>query len=58
MKEDYFFHLLIPVHWIKKGGSKEELLLWLSGLRTQHSVCEDSGLIPGLTQGVKNPALL
>ena len=32
-----------------------EFLLWLSGLR--HSVCEDAGLIPGLTQWVKDPVL-
>ena len=34
-----------------------ELPLWLSGIRTQHSLCEDAGLIPGLTQGVKDLAL-
>ena len=27
-----------------------EFLLWLSGLRTQHHVCEDAGSIPGLAQ--------
>ena len=31
-----------------------EFLLWLSRLRTQHSVCEDVGSIPGLTQWVKD----
>ena len=35
----------------------EEFSLWLSGLRTQHSVREDEGLIPGLIQWVKKPAL-
>ena len=37
---------------------REEFSLWLSGLRTQNSVCEDAGLIPDLTQWVKDPALL
>ena len=38
---------------------KENLLefpLWLSGLRTQHSVCEDAGSIHGLTLWVKDLA--
>ena len=35
-----------------------EFLLCLSRLRTQHSVCKDSGLIPGLAQWVKDPASL
>ena len=30
--------------------------LWLSKIRTQHSVCEDVCLIPGLAQWVKDPA--
>ena len=34
-----------------------EFPLWLSGLRTQFSVCEDVGLIPALAQWVKDPAL-
>ena len=33
-----------------------EFLLWLSGLRTQHS--EDVGAIPGLSQWVKDLVLL
>ena len=31
--------------------------MWLSRLRTQHRVCEDMGLIPGLTQWAKDPVL-
>ena len=35
-----------------------EFPLWLGRLRTQCSLREDAGLIPGLTQGIKDPALL
>ena len=34
-----------------------EFLLWHGGLRTQHNLCEDVGLIPGLTPWVKDPVL-
>ena len=34
-----------------------EFLLWVSWLRTRHSVCEDVGLISDLTQWVKDSVL-
>ena len=36
---------------------KEKFPLWFSGLRTWCSLCEDAGLIPGLTLWVKDLAL-
>ena len=36
----------------------EEFLLWFSRLRTQEGLCEDAGLIPDLTQWVKELGLL
>ena len=39
-----------------RNFSNEEFLLWLSGLRTQHSVLEDMGLIHGFAQWVKDLA--
>ena len=33
---------------LKMRNKLEEFPLWLSRLRTQHSVCEEVGLIPGL----------
>ena len=35
----------------------EQVSLWLSGLRTCHSVHEDASSTPGLTQWVKDPVL-
>ena len=35
-----------------------EFPLWLSGLRTQHSIYEDASSIPGLTQWIKDWVLL
>ena len=40
-----------------KIGSSEAFPLWLSMLRTRHSIPEDVGTIPGLTCWVKDPAL-
>ena len=34
-----------------------EFLLWLSRLRTQRGIHKDRGLIPGLTQWIKDRAL-
>ena len=42
------------------GGIKkvsEEFSLWFKGLRTRHCLCEDAGLIHGLSQWVKDPKL-
>lgn len=36
---------------------KEEFPLWICGLRTRYSVCEDMGSISSLTQWVKDLAL-
>ena len=36
----------------------QEFTLWLSRLRTQICLCEDLGLIPGLTQQIKDQVLL
>lgn len=37
--------------------NRQEFLLWLRELRTQHSLCKDAGLNPSLTHCVKDPAL-
>ena len=35
----------------------QEFPSWLSRLKTQHSICEDTSLIPGLAQWVKDAVL-
>ena len=42
----------------KKEKKKLEFPLWFSRLRTRHSDCKVTGLISGLPQGIKDPALL
>ena len=44
-------------HIQKVKTGQEEFPLWLIGLRAPHSVHEDSGSIPALAQGVKDPVL-
>ena len=38
----------------KKKNGRGKFLLWPSRLRTQHSIHEDAGLIPGLVQWIKD----
>ena len=51
---DFFFLFQIAFFFLLL---LEEFPLWLSRLRTQCCLCEDAGLIPGLTHWVKDPAL-
>ena len=40
-----------------QNNNAGEFPLWLSRLRTQHSVCQDASSTPGLSQWVKDLAL-
>ena len=55
ISSEFCFH---NEHISSLKNSKAEFPVWLNRLRTQHYLCEDAGLIPGLTQWVKDPALL
>ena len=50
----------LKVHHVRceQSWQKLEFLLWLSKVRTQHSIFDDADLIPGLAQWVKALALL
>ena len=48
------YHMISLIRGIENMA--EEFLLWLSQLRTHCCLCEDAALIPGLTQGIKDPA--
>ena len=65
-KKDKMLHYVIKSSELKQNfkswfisirGLNKEFPLWLRGLRIQHSVHEDVGLIPDLAQWVKDPAL-
>ena len=43
---------------VTSKNTKREFPLWLSRLRTGHSICEDGDSVPGLAQWVKDRALL
>ena len=51
-----FFYSMITSLLLKKEHTVD-FPLWISGLRTWRCLPEDMGLIPGLTQWVKDPAL-
>ena len=57
MDSDFKVLRVINSHGYCSYMPQREFLLWLSRLRTRHSAHVNAGLIPGLTQWVKDLAL-
>ena len=53
-KGETLWHIYAVEYYLAVKKNELEFLLWLSRLRTQHSVQEDATSIPGLTQWVKD----